>query len=111
MTTPRFELSKSSKNNEYYFKLIASNGKITLSSEGYPAKQTCENGIASVKRNAPIDQRYERKENNGSYTFVLKAANGEPVGRSESYTSAYARDNGIESVKGDAPKAVIVDLT
>lgn len=105
MTTPRFELFKSSKNHEYYFRLIASNGRIILSSEGYTAKHTCENGIASVQRSAPIDQRYERKENNGSYTFVLKAAHGEPIGRSESYTSAAAREGGIESVKNDAPIA------
>lgn len=111
MTTPRFELRRSNANHQYFFRLIAGNGEITLSSESYANEQACRGGINSVKRNAPFEERYERKLNNGSYTFILKAANGEIIGRSESYTSAAVRDNGIASVKRDAPDAPIVDLT
>jgi uncharacterized protein len=111
MSTPTFELLKSSKNSQFYFHLLAGNGEITLRSELYPAKQSCENGIASVKQNAPDDRQYERKNNNGSYTFNLKAGNGKIIGNSESYTSAAARDAGIESVKKEAPNAPIADLT
>jgi len=110
MSNPKFELFKSSANSQYYFHLKAGNGKITLSSEGYIAKQSCKDGINSVKQNAPDEQRYERRQNN-SYTFVLKARNGEVIGRSQSYASAENRDAGIESVKGDAPNADIDDLS
>ncbi|SDG78044.1 YegP family protein [Chitinophaga filiformis] len=110
MENPKFELYKSSANSQYYFRLKAVNGKITLSSEGYIAKQSCKDGIASVKQNAPDEQRFERRQNNGSYTFVLKARNGEIIGRSQSYTSPASRDTGIDSVKEDAPNATVDDL-
>ena len=35
------------------FDLKATNGQVIAVSEGYVAKNSCENGIASVKKNAP----------------------------------------------------------
>lgn len=98
-------------NSQYYFRLRSANGEIILNGEGYPAKQSCINAIASVKLNSAIDARYERKDNGASFTFNLKAANGEVIGRSESYTSSYARENGIIAVKKDAPYAPTEDLS
>jgi uncharacterized protein YegP (UPF0339 family) len=36
------------------FHLKAANGQIIAVSEAYDAKKSCEDGIASVKKNAPI---------------------------------------------------------
>ena len=100
------------KNGEYQFDLKATIGQVILSSEGYTTKAACLNGIASVKKNAPEDGRYERKEaKNGAPYFNLKAGNGQVIGTSEMYSSEAARDNGIESVKKNAPEAEIVDET
>jgi uncharacterized protein YegP (UPF0339 family) len=108
MNTPKFEVKKSPKDNQFYFHLKAGNGEIILSSEGYTTSQACLNGVASVKQNAPHDKQYDRNYNNGSYTFNLKAGNGGIIGRSESYTTASARDKGIEAVKRDAPFALLL---
>src|SRR5690606_34475822 len=102
---------KSSVNNQFYFRLRAANGEIILNGEGYTAKQSCITAIASVKINAPIDIRFERKDNLGSFTFNLKAANGEIIGRSESYTSNSGREAGIAAVKKDASYAATEDLS
>ena len=110
MNDPKFQVFKSSANNQYYYRLRSSNGQIILNGEGYKTKQSCLDGIASVKQNAPYDSRYERKDGAGNYTFNLKAANGEIIGRSENYTSSAARENGIAAVKRDAPGAPIEDL-
>ena len=48
----KFDRKKSS-NGKHYFNLKASNGQIIGSSEMYEATSGCENGIASVKKNAP----------------------------------------------------------
>jgi uncharacterized protein YegP (UPF0339 family) len=56
----KFEIKKGS-NGLYRFNLKAGNGEIILSSETYQSKQGAENGISSVKANAPNDARYERK--------------------------------------------------
>ena len=41
------------KAGEFRFRLKARNGEIVGTSEGYKSKESCENGIASVKKNAP----------------------------------------------------------
>lgn len=48
----KFEF-KIAANGKFFFNLKATNGQIIGSSEIYETKDSCENGIASVKRNAP----------------------------------------------------------
>ena len=92
--------------------LKAGNGQTILTSESYTTKAAAENGIASVKTNAPSDARYERKDaKSGQPMFNLKASNGQVIGTSETYSSAAARDAGIDSVKANAPKAATEDKT
>jgi len=112
MVNPKFQIFRSPSSFEYYYRLRSVNGQIILSGEGYESKQSCKNGILSVKSNASYDSQYEnRTAQNGQYYFVLKARNGEIIGISETYTSTYARENGRQTVKRDAPRAPIEDLT
>ena len=107
----KFELYKD-VSDEYRFRLKAGNGEIILASEGYKNKVGAENGIGSVKTNAPIDARYQRKmSTNDKYFFNLRAANDQVIGTSEMYETAAGRDNGIESVKTNAPTATTDDQT
>ena len=107
----KFEIRKSS-DAQVYFNLKAANGQVILTSETYKTKSSANGGIASVKENAPLDARYERRNPSpGRYHFALRARNGEIIGQSELYTSASGMENGIESVKKNAPDAMIEDLT
>ena len=107
----KFELKKA-KNGEFYFSLKASNGEVILTSEMYKAKLSARNGIDSVKKNAPLDERYERKASaNGKPFFVLKAGNNQVIGQSEMYETEKARNAGVESVKKNGPTAGFSDLT
>lgn len=49
---PKFEMY-TDKAGEFRFRLKAGNGEVIATSEGYKAKASCENGIESVKKNAP----------------------------------------------------------
>lgn len=99
-------------NSGFKFDLKAGNGQVILTSEVYTTKVACQNGVESVKKNAPDDSKYERKESsNGKPMFNLKATNGQIIGTSELYESIAARENGIESVKKNAPDAEIDDTT
>ncbi len=49
---PKFELY-TDKAGEYRFRLKATNGQVIGVSEGYKTKASAENGIESVKNNAP----------------------------------------------------------
>ena len=105
----KFEL-KTAKDGQYMFNLKAGNGQVILTSELYKIKAAAENGIESVRKNAPDDGRYERTENkNGEPYFKLKAGNGQEIGRSEYYSSVAAMENGIASVKTNAPDAPVVE--
>ncbi len=54
VTNPKFEIY-TDKAGEYRFRLKARNGEIILASEGYKTKASCENGIESVRKNAPAE--------------------------------------------------------
>ena len=100
------------------FDLKATNGQVIATSEVYESKAACENGIESVRKNAPIaafeDQTAEGfevatnpkfemyQDKAGEFRFRLKARNGQIVGTSEGYTAKAGCLNGIESVKKNA---------
>ena len=101
---------KTGKDGQHYFNLLATNGQVILSSEGYTTTAAMHNGIESVKKNAPEDKHYDReKSKNDKFYFNLKATNGQVIGKSQMYESEAGRDNGIESVKKNAPGAPIVE--
>lgn len=101
---------KTGADGQFYFNLKAANGQIILGSEGYTTRAACDNGIESVRKNAPEDGRYDKKEStNGKHYFNLKAGNGQVIGKGQMYADAAGRDNGIESVKTNAPDATVVE--
>ncbi|HHA1915513.1 MULTISPECIES: YegP family protein [Enterobacter] len=106
-----FELSKSS-DGQYRFVLKAGNGEIILTSELYTSKSAAENGIASVRTNSPLDERYEKKTaSNGKYHFNLKAGNHQVIGSSQLYATEQSRDKGIASVKTNGSTQTVKDNT
>ena len=102
-----FELKNNDK-GRYWFVLKAANSEVILTSEQYESKASAENGVASVQKNSPSDDRYERKDaSDGRFFFTLKAANHQVIGKSQMYTSAAGRDVGINSVKTNGPSTTI----
>ena len=98
------------KNGEFQFNLKATNGQVILTSEGYSTKTACLNGVESVKKNAPLENRYEIKvAKNGKPFFNLKASNGQTVGASQMYSSERTMKAGIASVMKNAPEAPVVE--
>lgn len=106
------------------FNLKANNGEIIATSEVYSSDAACQNGIESVKKNAPIaaveDQTVESFETQkmpkfevyqdkaGEYRFRLKATNGQIIAVGEGYKAKAGCLNGVDSVKKNAPDAEIV---
>ncbi len=58
---PKFEMY-TDKAGEFRFRLKATNGQIIAVSEGYKAKASCENGIASVRKNAEEAEIVDTRE-------------------------------------------------
>ena len=105
----------------YVFNLKATNGQVIATSEVYKSKASCNAGIASVQKNAPVaaveDQTIEgfAKEKHpkfevytdkaGEFRFRLKATNGQIIAVGEGYKAKESCLNGIESIKKNAPGA------
>ena len=110
------------KNGEFTFNLKASNGEVILTaSETYSTQSACENGIASVKKNAgaPVEDqtRDEKlahpkfelyKDKGGEFRFRMKAANGQIIGKSEAYKAKASARKGIASIARNAPDAAVL---
>ena len=111
MNNPKYQIFKSDKNNQFYFRLRAANGEPILASEGYTTKQNCKNGIESVRTHSPNDNNYDRKMKESHYTFNLMANNSQVIGVGETYPTRQAREVGIASVKENGPKSPVEDLT
>lgn len=105
--TASYELKKNDQ-GQFSWVLKAGNNEVILSSEMYQTRAAAENGIESVRKNAPVDRNYERKTStDGRFYFTLKAANHEVIGTSQMYASDGNRDTGIESVKSNGPTAKV----
>ena len=107
------------------FDLKASNGEVIATSEVYASERSCNNGIASVQKNAPkaavenqtVEGFAKEKcpkfeiyaDKKGEFRFRLKARNGQIIGTSEGYTTMKACQNGIASVKKNAADATVVE--
>jgi uncharacterized protein YegP (UPF0339 family) len=106
-----FEL-KTSKDDQTYFVLKAGNGQVILKSELYTTRAAALNGIASVQKNSPLDERYERDvSKSGKPYFNLKAGNHQVIGTSQLYDAEAGRDHGIESVKTNGHTTDVRDIT
>ena len=106
-----FELT-AARGGKFKWNLKATNGKVVLTSQLYTGKPAAKNGIASVKKNARHDARYERKKaKNGKSYFVLKSPNDQVIGTSQMYASSSGVSGGIASVKKTAGRAKVQDLT
>ena len=105
----KFEIT-TRKNGEFQFNLKATNGQVILTSEGYTTKAACLNGIESVRKNGPVEARFEVKvAKNGKPFFNLKASNGQVIGSSQMYASERTLKAGIASVIKNAPEAEVVE--
>jgi uncharacterized protein YegP (UPF0339 family) len=101
---------KSNDKGQHSFVLKAGNGEVILRSEQYKSVAAARNGIASVQKNCPLDERYDRKDaSDGRTYFNLKAANHQVIGTSQMYKSPAGRDAGIESVKVNGQSQTIKD--
>ena len=99
------------KNGEFQFNLKATNGQVILTSEGYTTKAACLNGIESVRKNGPVEERFEIKvAKNGKPFFNLKASNGQVIGSSQMYASERTMKAGIASVMQNANSPVVEEI-
>ena len=96
----------------YWFALCTEDGRDLLRSELYSTRSAAELGIATVRKNCPLAERYVRKRAaNGDYFFNLIAGNHQIIGTSNIYTTISAMENGIEAVMANGRSHAMRDNT
>jgi uncharacterized protein YegP (UPF0339 family) len=96
----RFE-TFTGRDGKTYFHLLAGNGEKVLASQGYTTLASAEAGIASVKTNGVLAERFEQRTAvDGSSYFVLKAGNGAVIGVSQMYSTPSNSTRAVTSVVG-----------
>ena len=111
----------------FTFHLKAANGETIATSEVYTSEAGCQNGIDSVKKNAPAAQVEDQTaegyavqknpkfevytDKAGEYRFRLTATNGQTIAASEGYKAKANAMGGIDSVKQNAASATVEDKT
>lgn len=98
----------SNDKKQYSFFLKAGTGEVILRREHYVTKASVDNGIASVQKNSPLDERFELKEaSDGRPFFNLKAGNHQIICTSQLYAAKASRDSGIASVIANGPSNTV----
>jgi uncharacterized protein YegP (UPF0339 family) len=108
----RFEFYKDKSDRRFYFRLLAADGEVVLSSEAYSSKLGCTKGIQSVRANAANPDNYLKEPTgNGGHRFKLLSLNGRILGISQSYDTAAAYSKAVVSVSRLARAATVDELT
>jgi|ERR1043166_3392379 uncharacterized protein YegP (UPF0339 family) len=106
MGVPHFDVMYG-PTNQIQFKLIDSAGSVVVSSGGYPNKDACFKAIRSMKENARVDQRYEKRTLEGKFFFTFKAASHEVLAKGGPYDSEAARDEALAVIRKSIEAAVM----
>ena len=91
---------KFSAEGEEYF-AYNQNGKTYLRSEGYSSSAGRDNGIKSVIKNAPNDDRWKMGKDDEGHYYLLKAGNSQEIARSCPYASEAEMQKALDWVRGE----------
>lgn len=72
---------KPASNGQFMFNLKAGNHEVILTSELYTTKAACLAGIESVRKNAPVDAHFIRKQASKRRIPLLCPDRGQPPDR------------------------------
>ncbi len=107
----KFEVYKDNV-GEFRFRLLSASGNNIMVSESYKEKRSAYNGIASIKKNCQLPERFFRHQTkDAKLYFVLKAGNHEIIGKSQNFHTDDACEAGIVEFRNIAVAAEIDDLT
>ena len=95
----RIKSFRNEKRKQYYFRVYNGKEEQVIKSEAYNSKASRDNGISSFKKNAHLEERYERlTAADGKFYFNMKAANGQVIATSLMFDSEAQRDATIQEI-------------
>lgn len=108
----KFEL-KVAKDGKFFFILTGNPPHANLlSSDRFGSKELALHNIDRVKRNAVVDDSYEKKTSNiNRLFFVLLGDDRQIIGTSARFDSEADRDSAMAELRRSAPEAPIDDQT
>jgi uncharacterized protein YegP (UPF0339 family) len=106
---PAFELFEDQAGG-HRFRLVCARGSELLTSQAYKSQKGARNGIEVARRNASLEDRFERFEtDSGLPMFNLKAGNHQVVGTSIPHQSSTEMEHALATVRTASANASIVE--
>lgn len=90
-----FTLFQDKKSGKHHFAYVGASGEVLLRSEGYVDASSRTKGIASIKKNIGVADRFAVLEEGGKFYIILKAGNNKEIGRSCDFKSQSAAEKAI----------------
>ena len=108
--TARFEIY-ADRLGEWRFRYCCSESQPRLrASEGYSAKVNALKAVESLRRNAPIDARYDFKVNSrGRHFFTLRARNGNILAVSRNHVDEDDLHADVAKIRAEIEDAQVVE--
>lgn len=103
----KFEVSKHS--DGFRYELIANNGQLLYSSNGYASNKSAKEAINNFKKAAYCGTFLIDEDKFGRFRFILRGATVRSTYIGESYTTKAACERSINSVKNFVKSAVLPD--
>lgn len=107
MGIPRFEVAHG-PTNQIQYKLFDAEGKVVVTSDGFPSKDACFKAIQSIKENARVGQRWEMKSVDGKFFFVLKSPSHSVLAKGGPYGTVEEREK-VTTIVRNAVEAAVMD--
>ena len=86
---------------EHYFAMLSKSGAVQMRSEGYSSSKSRDNGIASVKKNRGLKERWSVNEEQGKYVIALKAGNHQEIARSGAFKNKAEAEAALAAYLGN----------
>ena len=106
MGIPRFEVAHG-PTNQIQYKLYDAEGKVVVTSEGFPSKADCFKAIQGIKDNARVGQRWELKSEDGKHFFILKSPSHNVLAKGGPYATVEDREKVTTIVRNSVEAAVM----
>lgn len=109
-TQAKFEIVPT-RNQQWYNRLKAPNGKILCHSEAYTTKQNAYNSVEAIRLYSQNEKKFDvLPTQNYQHYWRLNSNNGNILCHSETYTTKQNAIEGAAACKHYAPNAVVVEL-
>lgn len=107
----KFNMHRDRTTNQFYFELVSDEGQSLLTSQAYPDRDGCTEGIQQAIEGLLNTDRFEHRADEDDFYFIVRTADDQELARSPSFGSRQEVDEAIASLQSAAGTAEEYEVT